>query len=163
MASSSPTFRPGRSRESPRSDLARHRCSALLALLTHRAPHTRPSPLSPRPGLTHQSRVSGRSLLTLGSSTARPASLSLGSSLPLTPLHSPDPVTARQAGVSLLSLPAHIARQSRLSATPREPGQSVATGRTLLRVVHLEVENCSEELLRQQSYAIKNQRGAKYP
>ena len=28
------------------------------------------------------------------------------------------------------------------------------------RLVHLDVEDCSEELLRQQSYAIKNQRGA---
>ena len=28
-------------------------------------------------------------------------------------------------------------------------------------VVHLGVEDCSEELLRQQSYAIKNQRGAR--
>ena len=27
------------------------------------------------------------------------------------------------------------------------------------RLVHLDVEDCSEELLRQQSYAIKNQRG----
>ena len=29
-----------------------------------------------------------------------------------------------------------------------------------VRVVHLDVEDCSEELLRQQSYSIKNQRGA---
>ena len=32
-------------------------------------------------------------------------------------------------------------------------------GRPVPRLVHLHVEECSEELLRQQSYAIKNQRG----
>jgi len=31
------------------------------------------------------------------------------------------------------------------------------------RVVHLDVEDCSEELLRQQSYAIKNQLGHPKP
>ena len=32
-----------------------------------------------------------------------------------------------------------------------------------VRLVHLDVEDCSEELLRQQSYAIKNQLGQQSP
>ena len=40
-----------------------------------------------------------------------------------------------------------------------EQSQLVSSDLQGVRVVHLDVEDCSEELRRQQSYAIKNQRG----
>ena len=48
------------------------------------------------------------------------------------------------------------------SVSPVSPsrGNSLKTTKVKIRFVHLDVKDLSEELLRQQSYAIKNQRGA---
>ena len=55
-----------------------------------------------------------------------------------------------------------VTRDDEVRRVPGEavPGPAVLTGgpgRDLIRVVHLDVEDCSEELLRQQSYVIENQ------